>query len=151
MLRHIQKQRGFTLTELLVVIVIIGALVGIALSRMGVVGPESRAKVIADHVGDIVTATRGWRGFNKPYTGVSIRVLTQMGKLPTEWGDGTGANPSQGSYTVAAANPSSQFTVTATGLENEVCLNTRNHILVGTLNGNSATCANNGTLSATYK
>lgn len=145
-----RKNGGFTLVELLIVIGVIAVLAAAIFANQLRATNASTTNRFVNDINLIVTQARVWKGVKTSYTGISLTVLTSMDLLDNTWGSGTGVNPAGGNYTVAVGSPSTRLTLTATGMDQTMCLNVENQIEAGTVGGNSASCTS-GTLTATYQ
>ena len=117
-----QRQKGFTIIELMIVVAALGVLAALVLPGMGRTNKATLTKRINDEVALIGAQAAGWRGADVRYTGVSIQTLVDQGLLNADWGDGTGANPAGGDYTVAVNSTDAALVdVGATGLPDDVC------------------------------
>ena len=145
------RQKGFALLEVLVAVGVIGLLaLGVYQLANRTDSAQLTQRTVAD-VGTIAAQSRAWKGINPDYAGVSIQVLTGMGLLDTNWGDGVGINPFGGDYLVVAnATNTSRIDISVTGMEDDECLRLQRKLLATTLNGTNATCTG-GTLAAIYR
>ena len=145
------KQKGFSMIELMVVLVIGAILISAIMQRTSRAETAQLKQRFVDDVALIASQAKGWKGTKSAYTGISMTTMTGMALLDTTWGAGTGVNPVGGNYTVTVnGTDSAAINVTATGMENSLCLQVENAIEPSTKGGNTAACAG-GTLTATFK
>ena len=149
-MRMRKNSRGFTLIEILVVLAIIAIIAAVAVRKATRAETATSSQRLTDEISMIATQARVWKGTRTAYTGISVTSLTAMDYLDSEWGDGTGAHPSGGNYSLAASGGGTQFTVTATSLTTQLCGAAEHQLEPATVNGNTASCAG-GTLSATFR
>ena len=129
-LPHAQRSQGFTLIELVVVIVILGILAAVALPKFVDVGSDARTASIKALAGSVKTgiglvrSTTAIRGAGTPagiaqLTFVALDDSTQLrvwNGYPDRWCDGIGAVvqgstvPGGGCYQSAAAVPGPDYT-----------------------------------------
>ena len=93
MLNEIRNQRGFTLIELMVVIVILGVLAGLIIPRIMERPEEARRMKARVQIESIETALKMYKLDNGPYpsTEQGLQALVEaptVGQLPRAWREG---------------------------------------------------------------
>lgn len=139
------KSSGFTLIEIMVVIVILGVLAAVLWPKLSRGDDAKNAKIIVDDIAEINAAAKSWKGASNNYAGISITVLTAAEVLEPAWGNGAGANPVGGNYTAAPSG--NNLIVTATGLTTGMCETARRRLVGSAV---AVACAG-GTLSVTVR
>lgn len=140
-----KNQKGFTLIEVVIAIVVIGILASFVVPRIDRLMDGKDVKVITDHILDFSAAAKSWKATSPNYTGVSMTVLTGAELVDPTLTDGVGKNPVGGNYTVAASG--NNMVVTATGLTDGMCESVRKKLVNAVV---SATCAS-GTVTITMR
>lgn len=139
------SSKGFTLIEIMVVIVILGVLAAVAWPKLSRANDAKNAKIIVDDIADINAAAKSWKGVSPNYTGISMTVLSAAELVEPTWGAGTGVNPVSGNYTAAASG--ANLVITATGLTTGMCETARRRLVNSVV---SVACAG-GTLTVTVR
>jgi type IV pilus assembly protein PilA len=113
--RH-RNYRGFTLVELLVVVLILGVLMAVALPLYLSAVTSAETKTCRANMETIAGAVQAYRVRNQSATLASVAALAVT---PTNFGDlqGTPKCPNSGTYTLSADTPNNGIIVTcsATG------------------------------------
>ncbi len=147
----IKKSKGIALLDVLVGIGILAVLTAVVLSRGERADGAQVNQRLVDEVSMIVTQARVWKGARTNYANLDLEELTDSELLDAQWGDGTGANPAGGDYTIAPnAVSNTRMDVTATDLTQPTCLAVANQLNPSTFDNASATCAA-GVLTAVFR
>lgn len=146
------KQRGFGLVEILIVLVIAGALIAAAVARSGKADNKRLANETAATLSNVITTLRSVRAPSGTYSALAATEVNNMNVVgqPLTWNSGGSTindpwgNPTSWTGNAAAATPSFVVTIggTVTPLDKEVC-----NILATTL-VNMADVVNIGTSTA---
>ncbi|MBM3285867.1 MAG: prepilin-type N-terminal cleavage/methylation domain-containing protein [Candidatus Eisenbacteria bacterium] len=110
MFRKRKNQKGFTMIELMVVVVIVGVLAAIAIPIYGKYIKNARVTEATGRMGEILTAAKAWAMENPNAGGVPM--------WPTAAGGIVDLSATENfTYGIAATNPADTgtFTMTATG------------------------------------
>lgn len=111
-MRKRNNQKGFTMIELMVVVVIVGILAAIAIPIYGKYVKQARTTEATGRMGEIITASKAWAQERQAWPTQS-EFASGTGILdPTETENFTYAITSGG-----GSDPGSAFEVTATGRE----------------------------------
>jgi prepilin-type N-terminal cleavage/methylation domain-containing protein len=110
-----KKQKGFTFIELVIVLVIGAIVIGWASTKGAEAFQTYKVGVLADDFAVISKAMGEKYGDKASYAGASMTELEKI--LPDEIGDGTGAAPWGGDYSVGTGSSTRVFTITATKIE----------------------------------
>ena len=125
MKKLLQKARhGFTLVEIMIVVLIIGILLAIAVPNFIRARESSRSKSCVSNLKQIDSAKEQWAMDNKKVTG-DVPLTTDLYGV-TKYVKSTPACPSNGTYTIAAIGTSPSCSIGANGT---VADTTDDHIL----------------------
>ena len=123
------RQQGFSIIELMIVLAVAGMLIVGALVAGTTVMNGVKANRYVNEISTIATQTRAWKGVKTDYTGITIKALTDMGRLPNA------INTEGGAYAVAEGEgvPPKTFIITSNGMTKEICLDVAEQIQGQTL------------------
>ena len=117
-----KKRRGFTLVELLVVLLILGVLVGLAVPRYMESQKAARARTFAGNVRQIVSALEAYRMDHS--VGSDAKYPNSLAELKTQYFTQEPINPYTGTSMLIATTSTSPagitYTHTANGLRYEL-------------------------------
>lgn len=126
-----RKQQGFGLVEILIVLVIAGALIAAAIARQGKAENKRLANETAATLSNLVTTVRAFRAPSGTYNGLSATEINNMNVVgqPLSWNSGTTSiNDPWGNalaFVGNAAGAAPTYVVTIGGttgpLDKEVC------------------------------
>ena len=117
-MRKLMSKKGFTLVELMIVIVIMGILVAVAIPVYGAVTKNAEKKTCISNMRDMKSTASTWQmqgndGDQFTFTGSTVitaeatyTALFEGGNLPT--------CPSDGTYAVSISNDNPGYTVSVT-------------------------------------
>lgn len=114
-----KKNAGFTLLEIMVVIVILGVLVSVMWPKLARGNDAKNAKIIVDDIGALNVAAKSWKGPKPNYTGISMSALATAELIDADWSSGANINPVNGNYGVSAN--AANLVITATALSTGLC------------------------------
>lgn len=127
LLKKRNKQNGFTLLELAVVIAILGALSTWVL--VDIIAPfngKENVSIAGRDVASLVSASQDWSEGKKGYPGITVKKLSDEGRVDTRFGTGSTENPWGGAYTLKSKATSGidmyTLLVGVTGVPSEACL-----------------------------
>ena len=116
------RQQGFSIIELMIVLAVAGMLIVGALVAGTTVMNGVKANRYVNEISTIATQTRAWKGVKTDYTGITIKALTDMGRLPNA------INTEGGAYTVLPSDPPKTFIITSNGMTLKICLDVAEQI-----------------------
>lgn len=144
-----KRQKGFSMIELLAVIVV-GAMFVLIAAQLASRGIDAGdQKRLENDIDMLRIGASEWKGHRPSYSGVNCDYLLEFEyvKAPSWNGTCNGANPKGGNYTVTAASPESNLTITAANLSTSLCTRTARQREETAL---SASCSS-GTLTIVYE
>jgi len=117
MKRRLKNQKGFTLLELIVVMIIIIVIASQVLASFKGASANGRIAAAMNSIKSIQTASMNYFNNNGGnFTGISVSSLVSGNYLPGAF-TGTGSNPWGGNYTIAVnGNNNTQFNLTMTNV-----------------------------------
>lgn len=136
------KQKGFTLAELLIVVVILGVLGSLALPRFF---PQKEKAIVAEAVGILSAIRMGEEGY-KLENGVYMTGAITWASLGMDDPNTPEAKSRNFAYTIPAVAGNATFVATATRCTNEAWCKNAGTASVVTLNNAGNWCADGGTL-----
>ena len=99
-----KRQKGFTLIELAIVLVVIGLLVAVSLPVINSSRDTAKVDAGMSMVRSVLMGAQKFGPRNGDKTGISMQALADRGLIPEEWGAGAAAgnniNPWGGSVTI---------------------------------------------------
>ncbi|MAD89061.1 MAG: hypothetical protein CMK64_05110 [Pseudoalteromonas sp.] len=121
-LKNFGKQAGFISIELGAVLGVILLGSALAISRSDMVAAKGDEKALVEDIGIIVEGARqaAYSEENR-FEDVTIEKLSELRLVPERWGDGSTANPHNGSYDLSESTATS-LVVTASGLNSDLCV-----------------------------
>ena len=98
---------GISLLELMLALIIISTIIFSGIRFFRVARESERVTAAVSQVRQVAKASYQWLAGNTDFSSVSIQALVSAGLLPTNFSDGTKANPWSGIISVSAssANP----------------------------------------------
>jgi prepilin-type N-terminal cleavage/methylation domain-containing protein len=115
-----KKQKGFTLIEVIIVIVIIGILSVAAMGNSDNAQSTGEIAAAKSQVETLMRGAKSYAGYNGDLTGISMTELSSMGKVPEDWGDGTGILPWNGDMAISVdSTDETRATITLSGINSD--------------------------------
>ncbi|KZN63393.1 hypothetical protein [Pseudoalteromonas luteoviolacea] len=120
-LKSFCKEGGFLSLELGAVLGVVVIASALAVSRSDMVAAKGDEKALVEDIGLIIEGARqaAYSEENR-FEDVTIEKLSELRLVPERWGDGSNANPHNGSYDLSDSTATS-LVVTASGLNSDLC------------------------------
>jgi general secretion pathway protein G len=115
--RLYKKQKGFTLVELMVVIIILAVLTGIAIPSYLALRNRAREQATRSEMQNMATALEIYNADNVGYPDALADLAPYMVNVPVNdaWGV---------AYVYAVGDPASTYTLTSSGGDDDIVMNT---------------------------